>query len=279
MWIFGKKKKKIEKSKEFENFMQKYLQEECEGEPFEIVGLLGFNIAGAGKSRNSDYYSQHFTCIARLDNDKVIEKEIRMVYFLDNTSPLQFLEVKDLTPYNFILKKIKDKDFYCLIELKGRSHTNLFDSLIEENSKKLFIQDGDNVFEYNRRFNEYEGNVTIYNKNISVSLSTKINTIDASESLDTFKKIKNDFENFYKTVLFRCAQKMTALANGWREDGDTHEITVEEFAERIDSDKFDLSIINKRYTIYFEDDNMFWGHSIVYDGDIETDNYDATLAG
>ena len=281
MWFFNKKKeqKSESKSKEFIEYMEKYLQEECEGEPFEIVGLLGYNLRGAGKANNRDFYSQHFTCIATLDNDKVIKNKFKMVYFLDNTSPLHFLEVKDLTPYNFVVKKVKDKDFYCLIELKGRSYTNLFDSIIEENCKQLFIQDGDDVFEYNRRFNEYTGKIVIGDKTIDVSLNAERDTTDATKSLETLKKIKSDFQNFYSKVLTNCAEEMTKLANSWREDGDTHEITKEEFIKRIDSDSFDLTIIDTSFTIYFGDDNMFWGHSIVYNGNIETNRYDATIAG
>ena len=281
MLLFNKKKKqkKESKSKEFIEFMEKYLQEECEGEPFELVGLLGYNIGGAGKSSNRDFYSQHFTCIATLDNDKVIENKVKMVYFLDNTSPLQFLQVKDLTPYKFVVKKVKDKDFYCLIELNGISSTNLFDSIIEENCKQLSIQDGDDVFEYNRRFNEYTGKVIIGDKTIEVSLNAERDTTDATKSLETFKKIRSDFQNFYGKVLTNCAEEMTKLANSWREDGDTHEITKEEFKQRIDKDSFDLVIIDTSYMIYFGDDNMFWGHSIVYNGNIETNRYDATIAG
>ena len=72
---------------------------------------------------------------------------------------------------------------------------------------------------------------------------------------------------------------MRLLANEWREDGDTHEITAEEIARRIDSDSLDLEIYKKDYTIYFDDDDLFWGHSIVYNGNIETNEFDATIAG
>lgn len=109
-------------------------------------------------------------------------------------------------------------------------------------------------------------------------LFPETNTTDATELLSTFKKIKNDFKNFYHKVLSQCSKNMVVMANGWREDDDTHEITAEEIYTRIDGD-FGIEIRGKEYTLYFNDDNLFWGHTILYNGNIENNIFDTTIAG
>ena len=272
-------KQKNKDSKQFKNYVKRYLKDECEGNILKITALTGFLIRGASKSKGNEFYSNYIKCIAYIDNrNQIVENEISLLHFLDNTSPLKHLNVEDLTPYTFIVKKIKDKNIYYLIKLKGKSKTNKFDSIIEEQSKPLTIIEDNNTFIYDRTLDWYKGKVVIENKNISVMLSPETNTTDATESLDTFKKIKNHFKNFYHKVLSQCSKDIVALANSWREDDDTHEITSEEIYKRIDSD-FDIEIIGKDYTIYFNEDNLFWGHTILYNGNIENDKFDTTIAG
>ena len=77
---------------------------------------------------------------------------------------LKLLKIKALTPYEFIVRKIKGKEFYYIIKVKGKSHTKKFDSIIKENTKVIEIRDGKDVFTYDRRISMYEGKVNIDNK-------------------------------------------------------------------------------------------------------------------
>lgn len=272
-------KQKIKDSKQFKKFVKTYLKDECEGKNIKITALTGFLIGGACKSKGAEFYSQYIKCLAYIDyNNQLVENEIRLLHFLDNTTPLNHLNLENLTPYNFIVKKVKDKNLYYIIKLKGKSKTNLFNSIIEEQSKPLSIIEDDVTFNYDRTLDWYQGKVVIENKNVSVMLYPETNTTDATESLNTFKQIKKDFKNFYHKVLSQCSKDIRIMANDWREDDDTHEITSEEIYKRIDGD-FEIEIRGKDYTIYFNDDDLFWGHTIVYNGNIENNEFDTTIAG
>ncbi len=265
---------------QFDNYVTNFLRDKCEGESFQLTALTGYNVKGAGKSKGDKFYSDHINCLAYIDGDnKLVKKEIKLLYFLDNTPSLQFLNVDNLTGYDFIVKKVKNKELYYIIKLVGKSKTDIFDSIIEEQSKPLVITENDDVFTYDRALDWYEGEVVIGDKKISVMLLPEPDTTDATESLNTFRKIKNDFQNFYKTVLLRCSQDMVTTANDWREEDDTHEITAEEIYRRIDSDTFDLEISEKYYSVYLDDDDLFCGHTILYNGSIENDEFETTLAG
>lgn len=266
-------------SKAFKEFIKKYEKENCEGKPFQITVLSGFNVKGAGKSKDYDFYCQHINCLASINKGKVADGALKFLYFIDNGQSSSFLDIENLTPYDFIVRKIKNKEEYLVIKLKGKSETTLFNSIIEEQSKPLIIKSGSDVFEFHKTYEDYEGKVVIDNKKINVSLYPKSNTTDATESLNTYNKIKNDFKNFYNTILSQCSKNMVSMANEWREEGDTHEITADEIFKRIDSDSFDLEVRNTKYTIYLDDGDLFFGHTIMYKGNIDNEEFSTTIAG
>ena len=80
-------------------------------------------------------------------------------------------------------------------------------------------------------------------------------------------------------MLDQCSYDLVYIANEWKDEDDTHEITNEEIYNRIDKNHFDIEIRDKKFTIYFEDDDLFWGHTIMYEGNIENNEHKATIAG
>lgn len=144
---------------------------------------------------------------------------------------------------------------------------------------KAEIKEDDIIFKYDYTLDVYKTTITIENKNLSISLSPDYDTNDFSQSLDTFRKIKSDFKNFYNNTLKRCSKEITALANIWNEEDPSHIITAEEISSRIDSPNLILDIALKDYTFFFNDDNIFLGHTIMCGGNIETGEFETTLAG
>lgn len=276
MGLFGNKKTKNNNSEQFNNYINKYLKEDCEVGEFEIIALTGFTLNGAVKIKDYDIYAQHIKCISYIQNKKLINNEICFVYYLDKNASL--LKMKDLTAYKIKVKKVKNKDLYYILKIKEKK-TKIFDSIIKEQQKPIEINIDNNIFKYNKTLENYDGNINIGNKNISISLYPQNNKIDATESINTLNKIKNNFKSFYNKVLLQCSKKMVVTANIWKDDDDEHNITWEEIYKRIDKESFALVIYGKDYTIYFDDDNLFLGHTIEYNGNIENEEYDATIAG
>mgnify|MGYP003317061930 CR=1 FL=1 len=95
------------------------------------------------------------------------------------------------------------------------------------------IEDGEKLFEFDRTYGWYAGKVKLEGKRATVLLYPERNTKDATKSLNTFRKIEKDFKNFYHTVLSNCAESMVGMANEWKDEDDTHEITAEEIYRRI----------------------------------------------
>ena len=82
-----------------------------------------------------------------------------------------------------------------------------------------------------------------------------------------------------------AAQKLTAQANEWLADNDQTDrdpekdpITGDEFARRIILTEFSVSP-GGRFTAWYEDDDMFWGHVVTVDGILKKGPIGADMQG
>lgn len=82
-----------------------------------------------------------------------------------------------------------------------------------------------------------------------------------------------------------AAQKLTTLANEWmaddeqtNRDPEKEPITEKEFAQRIILTEFSISP-GGRFTAWYEDDDMFWGHVVTVDGTLKKGLIGADIQG
>ena len=265
--------------KDFKKYCKKFLAEECEKKTLKITALTDFDIIGAVKSRGDEYYSSTIKCLAYIDEKgEVIEDKIRFSYYLNNKEPLKYIKVQNLTAYRFTCKKVKDKRYYYVLKVKEVKEKR-FDEIVKEQLKPITMTVDDVLFTFNRMFSQYEGKFIVGDKKIDVSLGSDQKGLDAKNSTATFKKIKSNFDAFYEKVLKNCAKDIVEGANEWRDDDDEHEITEEEIVKRISKGKPSFDINDNNYSIYFDDDDMFGGHTIVYNGNIRSEKFTVDIAG
>lgn len=265
--------------KDFKRFCKKYLTEKCDGAVIEITVLTGHNIGGAAKLQDQEYYSSTLKGIAYInEKGELIENDIKFTYYLNNKKPLNILRTKNLSVYCIECKKIKDKDLYYLLKIKS-IQDNRFDEIIKEQLKPI-IKDIDGVsFVFDKVFSQYEGKLNLESKEINITLEPDRDGVDATKSIETYKKIKSDFKNFYDTVLKKCSEGIVQWANDWNNDDDNHEITVSEIEKRIDKKNVVMEINGSDFSVYFDDDDLFYGHTIVYYGNIDDEKYSVDIAG
>ena len=265
--------------KKFMRFCNDYLNTQCEGNIITLKVLTGYNLVGAAKSKGQDYYSSSINCIAYINqSNELVQDNITFTYFLPNTTPLQFLHIENLCCYSIKCKKVKDRNLYYIIRL-NKTKEKRFAPIREEEARPITISVNDTEFTFDKLLSYYNGKVELNGYTVDVSLDPENNTLDATASVATYKKIMEDLDNFYKKVLTRCATYLVESANEWRDEEDDHEITAEEFERRIDTKRLSISISGTSYTLYFDDDNLFWGHTIVYDGSIENEEFSVYIEG
>jgi len=116
-------------------------------------------------------------------------------------------------------------------------------------------------------------------KNISVHLEVNIDSkgswtkaMNVLRALFEQQKLKDlEFRTF-------AAEQLTNLANDWREDEETVEISQKDFAERISLSELSVSS-GGSFTAYYDDDDMFASHAVTVYGSIKKGLKSATIEG
>ena len=137
---------------------------------------------------------------------------------------------------------------------------------------------------FDESLGSFEGEVEISGQNIYFGIS--VDNINDKETVDRliseFKKFISEFDKWDKRIREFSAEKLTDNANDWLQDSleddeEFVEITEEKFAERmvLNSIGFD----ENGFEVFYDDDDMFWGHSILVDGTLENGMEQAYIAG
>lgn len=105
-------------------------------------------------------------------------------------------------------------------------------------------------------------------------------TETANDAQDTLKKLMDNCREWDEKARKYAAAELAANASDWAMDADENaeEITEEEFAERLAVSEVCVSTCGD-FEIFYDDDDMFWGHVIIVSGNIETGIEDASMAG
>ena len=137
-----------------------------------------------------------------------------------------------------------------------------------------------------REMSYFSGTCQWMGKEVQISLDVEIEKKASwTRVTNVMKKLLADQEVWDKSLRTMAAQKLTAQANEWLADNDQTDrdpekdpITEDEFARRIRLTEFTGSP-GGRFTAWFEDDDMFWGHVITVDGTLKKGAVDADIQG
>ena len=103
----------------------------------------------------------------------------------------------------------------------------------------------------------------------------------ANGALRAFSEIADNFETFDRKNKEYAAAQLLDLANEWlaeKEDADTEQITQEMFIASMEISELTVSP-DGSVTLYYNDGDMFWGHSIEISVDADGTVSDANIAG
>ena len=105
-------------------------------------------------------------------------------------------------------------------------------------------------------------------------------SVTAKDALETWKKLIANSQEWDDKARKFAAEEMTDNANDWALDADENaeEMTKEDFAKRLMISEVCVST-DGNFEIFYDDDDMFWGHVVIVSGNIETGIDDAYIAG
>lgn len=169
---------------------------------------------------------------------------------------------KKLQPYQ--VQYINNR--YMLINvLEEHASNEKLEALKEYYAKPISMENELGSFVLDREFSWFEGIVNWNGVEANVYLETDEKDGDTAEqAMKVLKELVDnivDNDNKYRAF---AAQELTELANEWLEDSDeidTEKITRELFKKRMEISSITVSP-DGSLSLFYNDDDMFWGHII-----------------
>ena len=161
------------------------------------------------------------------------------------------------------------------------------DDIWAEYIKPIVIEDEAlGTITLDREMSTFDGTCKWMGKEVQISLDVEIEKKASwTRVTNVMKKLLADQEVWDKSLRTMAAQKLTAQANEWLADNDQTDqdpekdpITEDEFARRILLTEFTVSP-GGRFTAWYEDDDMFWGHVVMVDGTLKKGPIGADMQG
>jgi len=158
------------------------------------------------------------------------------------------------------------------------------EAVLEEYNKPVVIEDkvlGTLIL--NREFGIFETTLLWNGNDVSFMLEVNPESKSSWSRVRTAaKKLVVEQETWDKTMREFAAKKLTALANDWlaedEENNDAKPITEEAFADRIALSEISITS-GGSFTAYYNDDDMFWGHTIEIHGSLKKGIANANISG
>lgn len=275
----------------------KNMEENFNEEIKEILVITSDYGASAGTSPNSDYWTAHTDILAYIEDDKLINCKGSLAWAITNEEADKgsfYNRFSKCCIYKIRGRHLKTNEeinkwnnqWYVLEVIESNLHNKELEEILAEYQKPVTITD--NVLgelELDKDLNILEGVAVWGNDEIEISIDIDDN--DTNSVIDTCKKIFSQHEKWDKEARKIAADKLTDTANDWAADADDdwtadddeiHEITKDEFAKRLEITTLSIESDNS-FSIYFDDDDMFFGHCIIVEGTLTDGVQDAYLAG
>ena len=265
----------------------------------EVVALIKRCIGG-GYHNKGDFWGMTVVTLGMVfcDTGKASPKEERLEWPVTNEErdgergwgrfrneqicPLKIRRIKEEWAQNLVARP------WCISEVV-RAHEDCpeLQAILDEYHKPVVIQDevlGELTLD--KDYDAFEGEIQWCGKGVRLSLEVNAESKPSwTRARNAAKRLVTDQETWDKAMRDFAAKNLTGLANNWlsqdeesARDPETAPITEEEFAQRILLTEVSVSP-GGRFTAYYNDDDMFWGHAVEVSGSLKKGITYANLAG
>lgn len=249
---------------------------------------------GGSEFKGSMNASAYFLAYYDIETQSYFNEEGRLSWPLtkeEEETRSYFHRFKDNTLYKVKVRFLKDRavskgrlesmknEFYLIEELEENAKCLQLEQRLEEYKSPFILKDNTlGVLTLDKTISTFEGHVIWSNRKICISLEVnqqvKSTWTKARKAMVQMLEVQNKWD---KEIRDFAANELTELANDWQNEGD-EEITRKDFARRI-------SIINivmssgGSFAVYFDDDDIFFGHFVTVYGNLKTGIKAANIEG
>ncbi|MEC2076139.1 DUF2262 domain-containing protein [Metabacillus fastidiosus] len=192
-------------------------------------------------------------------------------------------------------QSILEEDTIVRLQVRKAEHSMMLVKVLEteyidDDLKVILKEAGEPIFYNDDIFGKFELNkgIKIFEREISWAGEEGNLYFDWDQdsnvmksALETAYTLFNNQDEWSKKIRMYAAEELVELANDWLQDNDEaeiDEITKEMFVNFMTLDS--ISVYPEGdFEIFFFDGDMFWGHCIIVDGNINGDFNSAQIAG
>ena len=282
--------KLIEYMRQRNKMTQKEWEASFHKEEKEIIILR--HEGGGGSLRNGFWdWAAYFLAFVDCESGQLYKEEGRIEYPVIDKEALP-IEFDDETIYKLRVREKMDeevpegvlpsKNHFLLVEVleKNVSCPEL-EAILEEYRKPVILHDdllGELV--YNRQIKTFEGSVLWQDEKIYITLDVnKDNKGGITRGKNALKAMISNQSKWDEDLPYFAAKSLIKCAREWDEsDARESEISGEDFAKRIRISSIWMTS-GGSFSVYFDDDDIFFGHTIRVSGSLKKGLVSANIEG
>ncbi|QED46920.1 DUF2262 domain-containing protein [Cytobacillus dafuensis] len=251
----------------------------------EVAAVTGASGAGAGKGGRDIMWNASINLIAWKSlhsNEPVMKEELRLEWLVDDK---EWEQSRDILKMNTVVKlqvRRAEKSMMLVKVLETAYRDDELEMILQESMKPVFYND-----EVLGKF-ELEKSVKLFEKEIFWAGEEGTLYFDWDEDENTMKSALETAHTLFKVqdewnqkIRKYASEELVELANDWLQDND--EAEIDEITKEMFMNFMELSSISVYpdgdFEMFFFDGDMFWGHSIIVNGNINGDLASAEIAG
>ncbi|WP_203362763.1 DUF2262 domain-containing protein [Bacillus sp. REN10] len=247
-----------------------------------VTGALGI---GASRGGDSILWTASIDLIAWKDlhkNETITKEETRLAWLVDDA---EWKKSKDILKANTVVKLQvrKSENSMMLVKvLETPYKDDELENILQEAMKPVYYHDemlGE--FELDKRVKTFEKRISWAGEECYLCFDWHEDPHMMKSAMETAYALFKEQSAWSMKISMYAAEELVELANDWlqdNEDAEVDEITKEMFMELITLNSI-IVYPEGEFVLFFSDGDMFWGHSIIVDGNINGVLTSAEIAG
>ena len=248
---------------------QKFLPEE-----FSILAVTGAGgFGGSRPQENGPWLAVlELTAWKEEDSEEPAHREKTQLVALADDKLMEYLRrrVRGDSVFQIMVRPSEDGKQFLMTELPQPEIDPEMKAILEEQKKPVSIWVPElGTFTLNRLVNWFEAEVEWLGQPARLDIDREE---DWDACVEQAKALMADQKGWDEKVRSFAADQLLEQANDWAQDAaegeEPEEITREQFMERLELDAVQISA-DGRFEFWFNDGEMFWGHSIHVTGSLD----------
>ena len=173
-------------------------------------------------------------------------------------------------------------NLYVKEVLEENASNPILEEILAEYRKPIILHDevlGELILD--KKLSMFDGNIKWMETEIRIFLNVdKDNKTSWTKARNAMKKLLIEQQKWDIEMRKFAAQRLTTLANEWQDEEDENapDISEEDFCKRICIQEMSMTS-GGSFSAYFDDDDMFWGHTVTVDGTLRRGITNANMEG